>query len=534
MRKLLIFLFAFLFISVHAQEKPKLVVGIVIDQMRQEYLTRFEKHFSEEGFKKLIREGYTFKNMHYNYVPTFTGPGHASIYTGATPFTHGIIANDWYDKTQKKEVYCAADTAYQTVGSSSDNGEMSPHRLLTSTLSDEISLRQQFRNQTIGISIKDRGAIFPAGHSGKAYWYDKSNGKFITSSFYHNALPEWIQGFNNKNLAQQYMKKGWKLMLDPKEYQGSGEDQNNYESGFYGQAPVFPYQFKNDDHQFKYLPATPHGNSILKDFALTLLEQTKIGQGTTTDFLSISFSSTDYVGHQFGPNSKELEDTYIRLDSDIAAILKKLDETVGKGNYVLFLTADHAVAEVPRYLKDHNIPAGTFQQDVSEELDAAIDERFGQDDWIENISNMQIFLSHESCKKHEIDLNELRHFVADYLLKFDGIFKTYTAQDIHTLPYNSKGIAGLLHRGYNQKRSGDVLISFEPGWFASSYMTGTTHGSAFTYDTHVPMLWYGGNIPQGRSYDKKAITSIVPTLSMLLDIKLPNGAMDEPLYEVLK
>lgn len=534
MRIFFVLTFAFLNLTSFSQEKPKLVVGIVIDQMRQEYLERFEKHFSEEGFKKLQNEGFSYKNMHYNYVPTYTGPGHTSIYTGTTPFMHGIIANDWYDKVAKKEVYCAEDENYNTVGSESDNGKMSPHRLLTSTIADEINISQQFKSQSIGISIKDRGAIFPAGHSGQAYWYDKSNGKFITSDFYLETLPKWLQKFNDQNLAQQYMKQGWKTLLDIKEYQESGSDNNDYETGFYGKKPEFPYNFKNDETQYKYLPATPHGNSILKDMAIAVLENTGIGQGKTTDFLSISFSSTDYVGHQFGPNSVEIEDTYIRLDQDIAAIIQKLDEKVGKGNYILFLTADHAVAEVPQYLKDHKIPAGVFNQDVTEELDAAIDERFGASDWIESISNMQVFLSREACKKNEADLNEVRTFVAEYLLGVEGVFKTYTAQEIHQMPYNAEGLSGLLHRGYNQQRSGDVLVSFNPGWFPSKYEKGTTHGSAFTYDTHVPMLWYGANISKGQSFRKSAITNIVPTISMMLGVKLPNGAMDEPLYELLR
>lgn len=282
------------------------------------------------------------------------------------------------------------------------------------------------------------------------------------------------------------------------------------------------------------IPSTPFGNSILKELAIDAIRSTKIGQGETTDFLAISFSSTDYIGHQYGPNSVEIEDTYIRLDRDIADLMKTLDLYVGKDNYVLFITADHAVADVPQFLKDHKIPAGTFQKDITDELNASISKKFGDGNWIESIYNMQVFINHELCKTKSVAVEKVQDYIAQYLLQIEGISQTYAAHTMHTMDYNAGGIAGLLKRGYNQKRSGDVLISFEPGWFASEYHTGTTHGTAFTYDTHVPFMIMGNNIPRGATFQKHAITSIVPTLSMMLGIKLPNGAIGEPLYEVLE
>lgn len=529
----LLFLVAASTLFAQKEQQPKLVVGIVIDQMREDYLTRFSYHYSEDGFKKLMKEGYVFNNMHFNYAPTYTGPGHASIFTGATPYNHGIIANDWYDRNLQKEVYCAGDPDYTTVGSESKNGKMSPHRLLSSTIADQISLSQQFDNRSFGISIKDRGAIFPAGHSGQAYWYDKKTGDFITSTFYQKQLPDWVQTFNQDKKASAYMQKVWHPLHPLKSYTASGKDLLPYEAGYEENKPQFPYRLGNLEKPFEALPATPFGNSLLKDFALQLLRNTDIGRSKSNDFLSISFSSTDYVGHQFGPNSKELQDTYVRLDRDIAAIIAELDSTIGRDNYVLFLTADHAAADVPQYLKDHNIPAGTFHKNVRPELEAKMDEKYGAEDWIQSISNKQVFLNPEACTMKKVSPKKARKFIAQHLLQYDGISKTYTTEQMKYLPYAAQGLTGLLKKGYNQQRSGDVLIVFEPGWFASTYDKGTTHGSAYPYDTHVPMIWLGSEIPTGKNFEKQSITSIAPTLSFLLDITLPNSSFAAPLEEIL-
>lgn len=334
--------------------KPKLVVGIVVDQMRYDYLTRFYSKYGEGGFKRMMNEGFNCKNNHFNYVPTFTGPGHASIYTGSTPKYHGIIGNDWYDKEIKKMVYCAGDDSVQSVGAKTEDGKMSPHRMKTTTFADENRLFTQMRGKTIGISIKDRGAILPAGHTANAaYWfYGKDEGLFISSTFYMNSLPNWVNDFNKSDKVASNLKP-WNTLYNIETYTESGSDLNDFEGGFKGkEAATFPYDLnvlKDQNGGFDILKSTPYGNTIVADFAIAALNGEQLGQDTNTDVLTVSFSSTDYVGHNFGVNSKEIEDTYIRLDKDLERFFKALDEKVGKENYTVFLTADHAAIDVPAY-----------------------------------------------------------------------------------------------------------------------------------------------------------------------------------------
>ncbi|MEX2336442.1 MAG: alkaline phosphatase PafA [Fulvivirga sp.] len=518
------------------EKKPRLIVGIVVDQMRQEYLYRFQERFGDDGFKKLINDGFMFKNAHFNYVPTYTGPGHASVYTGTTPGVHGIISNNWYDKVSGKSIYCASDETEQTVGSTSDNGQMSPRNLLTTTITDELRLSTQMRSKTIGVSLKDRGAIFPAGHLGDAYWYDTKTGDFITSTYYTEELPAWVKKFNKRRLAEKYLSGKWETLYDIKTYTASGPDKSPYEGKVAGgHEAVFPYDLSEHKKKFGRISSTPFGNDLVKDMALATLEAEQLGKGDETDFLSVSFSSTDYVGHHFGPNSVELEDTYLRLDKNIATIIDAMDDQVGKGNYVIFLTADHAVADVPQYLMDNNVPAGYFQINLPKDVTQALNERYGESEWVENVSNFQIFLNHDVVAEKKLLLHDVQEFVAEFIMKYDGIAESYPAYAIGRMDYNTKGIKGLLARGYHQKRSGDILYSHQPGWFPSSNNTGSTHGSAFTYDTNVPMLWYGAGIKSGESVKFHPITDIAPTISAMLEMKMPNGAIGgNPLEELFE
>ncbi|MTI21318.1 alkaline phosphatase family protein [Fulvivirga sp. RKSG066] len=531
MKRILFLPLLFTILSVSAQQKPKLIVGIIVDQMRQEYLYRFNEKFSDHGFKKLINEGYMYKNAHFNYVPTYTAPGHASVYTGTTPAIHGVIGNSWYDKESKQNIYCAHDESESTVGSNSDNGHMSPRNLLTTTIGDELRFSTQMRSKVIGLSIKDRGAIFPAGHTGEAFWYDKDTGDFISSTYYSEQLPEWVKEFNNQNKAENYLTQTWEPSANLDTYIESINDENEYEDGVGKDKATFPYPMKKDGYWM--VPATPFGNEILTDISLAAIKNTSLGEDDITDLLAISFSSTDYVGHGFGPNSKEVEDTYIKLDKNIATIIETLDDEVGKGNYLIFLTADHAVAEVPQLLIDSKVPAGYFDKKQLDKLNEAIEAKYGKGDWIENVSNNQIFLNRKTIASNNQNLIEIQNFVADHLLLAKGVARSYPAHLINSIDYDAGGVKGLMARGYNQKRSGDVIVELEPGWMIRS-SKGSTHGSAYTYDTHVPMIWYGAGVPVGESVNYHPITDIAPTLSMLLDIKLPNGATGQPLTELLK
>ncbi|MDO5978070.1 alkaline phosphatase PafA [Flavivirga spongiicola] len=519
------------------ESNPKLVVGIVVDQMRYDYLTRFYNRFGEGGFKRMMDEGFNCKNNHFNYIPTYTGPGHASVYTGTTPKYHGIISNNWYDKEIKKMVYCAEDGSVQSVGTKSAAGQMSSHRMKTSTFADENRLFTQMRGKTIGISIKDRGAILPAGHTANAaYWFHgKNEGHWISSSFYLKGLPNWVKDFNASKTAESYLKV-WNTLYDIDSYIESGSDLNEFEGGFKGkETATFPYDLnalKEKNGGFDILKSTAYGNSLTADFALAALDGEQLGKDAITDVLTVSFSSTDYIGHNFGVNSKEIEDTYLRLDKDLERLFNTLDAKVGKGAYTVFLTADHGAIDVPAYLRSVKIPAGYLKNsERKEKFQKFLKDSFGTTDILENISNNQIFLNREKIKALGLDLNDVQNAIVNEQMTYKNISKAYTATTMSSVDFTT-GIEALLQKGFNQKRSGDVLLVDDPAYISYG-KTGSTHGSGLNYDTHVPLLFFGKGIKKGQTVQKTVITDIAPTMSALLGISFPNGATGLPLEFVL-
>lgn len=543
MKNLLVILLLSPLFSNGQAEKPKLVVGIVVDQMRQEYLYRYSDKLGKGGFKRLMNEGFMLRNAHYNYVPTYTGPGHASIYTGATPATHGIIGNDWYDKTTKKNINCVEDSRYTVVGAEKGNGDVSPWRMLSTTITDELKIATQRKGKVIGISIKDRGAVLPAGHAADgAYWYDDETGKFISSTFYKQGLPYWIEQFNALNLADKYLSGSWNTLLPIEQYTESGPDDTAYEAIIKGKTrPVFPYnlaELRKLNGNYKMLPDTPFGNEIITELAKSALVGEALGADNVTDFLCVSYSSTDYIGHAMGPASIEIEDTYLRLDKNLEDILTTLDKKVGVGQYVVFLTSDHGVAEVPRNMIDWKIPAGYFDANQMEKgLNNYLAQYFPGVKIVEKISNQQVFLDHGlfsgNPKNAGVDLLVATQLIARYLMSVEGISNVYTRSSIEESAFNDEGERGMVARGYNAKRSGDLTFSLQPGWF-NSRETGTTHGSSYKYDTHVPILFFGKGVNTGTSDVYHSITDLAPTLSILMKINFPSGATGQPVVEAIK
>ena len=518
-------------------ERPKLVVGIVVDQMRYDYLTRFGSKFGDGGFNRMINEGFNCKNNHFNYVPTYTGPGHASVYTGTTPKIHGIIGNNWYDKETKEMVYCAGDDNVQSIGTEDKAGKMSPHRMQTTTFGDENRLFTQGQGKTIGISLKDRGAILPAGHiANAAYWFHgRDEGRWISSSHYMNELPQWVLNFNASTHAESYLKE-WNTLYDISTYTESGVDENTFEGGFKGKdKATFPYDLKTlskDNRGYDILKATPYGNSLTADFAMAAIEAEGLGQDQITDVLAVSFSATDYVGHNFGVNSKEVQDTYLRLDKDLERLFDYLDATVGKGEYTVFLTADHGAIDVPSYLGSLKVPAGYVNnKDRKEKFNAFLKATYGTDAIVENISNDQIFLDRNKVKELGLKLSDVQDAIAMEQLSYLNVSKVYTATTMGSTGFYG-GIEDLLQNGFNQKRSGDVMLVNDTS-FISYGKTGSTHGSGLNYDTHVPLLFFGKGIKHGETYNKTIIPDIAPTISALLGISFPNGATGQPLGFVI-
>lgn len=519
--------------------KPKLVVGIVVDQMRYDYLTRFWDKYQADGFKRLINEGFVFKNNHFNYVPTYTGPGHTSVFTGTSPAVHGIIGNNWYDKEEKTSVYCAQDDEVNSVGTQDKAGKMSPKRMKTTTFADQNRLHTQFKGKTIGVAIKDRGAILPAGHSANAaYWFHgKDEGKFISSTYYLNELPTWVKDFNTSGVVASYLKV-WDTKYPIETYTESTTDHNNYEHGFRGkETATFPYdlaKLKDKNKNFEILKATPYGNSLTVDFALAAIKGEQLGADAYTDVLTLSFSSPDYIGHNFGVSSKEIQDNYLRLDQDLARLLTQLDELVGEGEYTVFLTSDHGAVEVPAYLQDHKIPAGYFDvASFSDDLRAFTKTQFGSENIIEDISNNQLFLNKEELKKQKLSSIEVENKLKEFLIAYPLIDKVFTRNTLENTYYNKGVIGYLVQNGYNQKRSGDVVVAFDPGYVIYP-KKGSTHGTAFNYDTHSPLIFFGKGIKNGQTLQRSHITDIAPTISALLGVAFPNAATGDVLYQALE
>lgn len=547
MKKILVLLFLSQFVPVTigtAQKKsggatelrqPKLVVGIVVDQMRHDYIYRYWNKYGNGGFKKLINEGYFFRNAHYNYVPTYTGPGHASIYTGTSPATHGIISNDWFNKETGQMIYCTDDKTVKPVGTQSKAGLMSPKNMLVTTIGDELKLATGQQAKVFGVSLKDRSSILPAGHSANAaFWFDGSIGKFISSSHYVNELPAWLNEFNNRQLAREYLLKGWNTLYPLNTYDESIADKNNYEK-----APnkkdtaIFPYEYSKQlaANDYEVLKSTPHGNTITKDLAIACLKAENLGKGRQTDMLCISFSSTDYVGHYYGPRSVEVEDVYLRLDKDLEELLNSLDETVGKGNYTIFLTADHGACDVPAHLKDLKIPGGYINEDELEKMLKTYCQSLFGDSLILKMVNQQLFLNESRIAALKLDRAMVEHKLADYLLSIKGVAEAYPSEVLRYENFTDNSFKYLIQKGYNHVRSGNVAFSYNPAWM--EYMSkGTTHGASYSYDTHVPVIFYGAGISKGSSVKKVNVVDIAPTVSMMLHMSFPNGTTGKPLEDL--
>jgi predicted AlkP superfamily pyrophosphatase or phosphodiesterase len=516
-----------------ASTKPRLVVMIIVDQMRNDNIYRYWGRYSNGGFKKLVNEGYYFKNAHFNYIPTYTGPGHASIATGATPSAHGIIANDWYSKKNRTTTYCVLDTNVKSAGTKNKNGMMSPKNLLSSTIGDELKMNSNRRSKVFAVALKDRSAVLPAGHAANgAFWYDDATGDFISSTWYMDDIPRWLKNFNDEKLPATYLQKGWQTLYPVETYTNSVADDNRYESApNKKEKPVFPYEYQSelDKNNFGILKATPFGNSLTKDIALECIKKEELGKDDETDFISISFSSTDIIGHAYGSRSIESEDTYLRLDKDIEMILASLDKEVGRNNYIITLTADHGGADVPNHLSDHKIPAGhVHEKNIARQVKVLLNETYGDSSLILNGSNEQIFLNESRLKEMKLDKDLIEDRICSYLVTLPAVAEAYPSRILKNRTGCRNDYLALLQNGYNHKLSGNIAYIYQPGYLDYS-PTGTTHGSGYNYDTHVPVIFFGKGIKSGSTYNYTTITQIAPTICELLEISRPNASIAEPL-----
>jgi predicted AlkP superfamily pyrophosphatase or phosphodiesterase len=513
--------------------RPKLVVGIVVDQMRWDYLYRYYNRYSEGGFKKLLNGGFSCENTFIPYTPTYTAAGHSCIFTGSVPAIHGIMGNNWYSRSAGKTVYCTEDNTVATVGGTSEAGKMSPANLWTTTITDELRLASNFRSKVIGIALKDRGAILPAGHSANAaYWFDNAYGGWISSTYYMNDLPKWVKEVNDKKLPDAYMAKNWNTLYPITSYAQSTADTMRYEADLAGEDNSFPHmtsQITKD--KYNAFRTTPFGNTYTMEMAKAAIIGENLGNNGVTDFLTVSFSSTDYIGHAFGPNSIEIEDTYLRLDADLSNLFTFLDQGVGRNQYTVFLTADHGAAHVPTFLKEHGIPAGaTDDATILKALNAEIEKTLQIKNAVSSVINYQVYLNYTVVE--ESKRQKVTDIVIEQLLKNPAIASAFRLKDLSTTPLPEK-LKAMLTNGYNMQLSGDVHFIFKPQWFDGG-SKGTTHGVWYAYDSHIPLLWYGWGIKQGKTNRETYMTDIAATIAALLHIQMPSGCIGKVVEEVVK
>lgn len=518
-------------------ERPKLVVGLVVDQMRWDYLYRYYNKYGNDGFKRLLNTGYSLNNVHIPYVPTVTALGHTCIYTGSVPAIHGIAGNDWTDKETGKNVYCTTDESVKPVGTTNVKvGSHSPKNLWSTTISDELRMATNFQGKVIGVSLKDRASILPAGHTPNgAFWFDDSTGDFITSSWYMNDLPQWVKAFNAQKMPEKLVANGWNTLLPIDQYTESSPDNSAWE-GLLGSAktPVFPYSNLAADYKDKRdnIRYTPFGNTLTLKLAEAAIEGEKLGSDDVVDMLAVNLASTDYAGHKFGPNSIEVEDVYLRLDQDLAQFFNYLDSKVGKGQYTVFLSADHGGAHSVGFLQEHKITTGFFGDGMEKNMNEKLKEKFGVDKLINAIDNYQIYFDRKLLKEHKLDLDEVKDFTVEEIENDPNDLYAVSVTKVQqsTIP---EPIKQRIINGINRQRSGDIQLISHDSMLPPYSKTGTTHSVWNSYDAHIPLIFMGWGIQHGESNQAYFMTDIAPTVSSLLKIQFPSGNIGNPITEVI-
>jgi predicted AlkP superfamily pyrophosphatase or phosphodiesterase len=487
----------------------------------------------------LINRGSYCENTSYNYLFSDIGIGSATIATGTNPSQHGIIARSWYNNLLDKIIDYVYDNKVNTVGGGFDAGKFSPLNLMTSTFCDEIKLSNNFRSKVIGISLEPAPAIFSTGHTADgAYWFDYKNGTFVSSTFYIDSLPQWVNEFNAKNFPSIYIENEWNTILPLNEYTASLLDNNDYEIGLFGQK-VFPYVLKDISKKFKkkdkyeILRYTPFGDNLAKDFAISAILNENLGQDEYTDVLSVTFTASEYIGNLYGPLSVEMEDLVLRLDREIAHLLDFIDQILGKENVLVVLTAEHGIRHLPEYLEDNKIPSGYFNSASNISLlKSYMNNIYGKGDWIKQYYGQQIFLNRTLVEDAKLDLGAMQTNVANLMLQFSGVANTITATTLQSTDF-THGIFQTMQNGYNQKRSGDVILNFTAGWAELPIME-EDYAVPYGHDPRVPLIWYGWKI--GRNSIRRPIdlVDIAPTICTLLEISYPNSASGSPILEIIE
>ncbi|MFN3345331.1 MAG: alkaline phosphatase family protein [Chloroherpetonaceae bacterium] len=529
-------------------EKPKLVVGIVVDQLRYDYLTRLEQHFlpatkNSGGFNRLLKNGASLSEAHYTFANTLTAVGHETFLSGVNPSRSGMIANDWYAREIKQEIYCVWDSTVQAVGIAPEKkaGKMSPKNALVENVCDALK-KESPQSKVIGIALKDRGAILPAGkRADAAYWFDTESGNWITSTYYRTALPDWLNEFNARKLPESYLGKTWTRLLPEKSY--TNIDHAPGEGTLLGESePVFPHKvfdlrtapdnpFFKRNKLYDPIPATPFGSELTLEVAKAAIEGESLGMRGVTDVLAVSISTVDYCGHIFGSESHEAQDLVLRLDRQLDDFFKFIDKKIGFENCLFVLTADHGVAPIPE-----QTPGGLrlYEKPFLDSLKAAVDTLYPN--VIEAFTNSEVYLNQKEIAEKKYELGEVEKFVGLMGMHLSGVVDYYTRQELmnlqEVLEFDSVGTMVL--NSFHPARSGDVKLVLKENAFFSYRQTGTTHGTHYRYDTHVPILFCGKGIQRGKFAQKSAVIDIAPTLHRLLQLQTPMRYDGRVLNEILK
>lgn len=515
-----------------AIERPKLVVGIVVDQMRWDYLYRYQKRYTDGGFKRLLGEGFSCENTMIPYVPSVTAIGHTCIYTGSVPSIHGIAGNNFVK--DGKKVYCTDDDSVKPVGTTSVAALMSPRNLWVSTIGDEMKIASNGRAKVVGVALKDRASILPAGHNPNgAFWFDDQTGCFITSSYYMDHLPKWLEAFNDKRLPEQYLSQKWNTLYPKNTYTESTTDENEYENGIReGVKATLPLNLPELYKKYGYgiIRNTPFGNSLTLDMAKAAIDGEQLGADDETDLLTVSCSSTDYIGHQVGTHAIETEDTYLRLDKAIAYFLAYLDSKVGKGNYLVFLSADHGAMNNAAFLQDRRIPAGSWDASATaKKLNHVLAKEYPEaGDIVKTVMNYQVFFNRDVIKSKQLDFDNIKQTVVNVLKEDPSVLYACDMAKASTESIPEE-VKSRIINGYNRERSGDVVIILKPNFYAHG-MKGTDHGAWNSYDTHIPLVFMGWGIKHGATTKQTFMTDIAPTIAAMLHVQAPNGCVGKSIF----
>jgi len=539
-----------------SNSKPKLILQITVDQLRADLPRTVFDRLPEGGFKYLYNQGIVYENANHRHANTETVVGHTTLATGTDPSEHGMIGNLWYDKELKRTVYNVEDYRYPLIGSNAGvdkNTEIdpsqaaastdgrSPSAIISTTFSDELAMSTNGKAKIFGVSVKDRGAITMAGHTGKAFWFSKAKGQFITSTYYYDSYPDWVDKWNNKGKYKEYANTSWELTNDISTYIHGEEDDMPYETNFPGYGIVFPHNFGDSDNKYftTFLTISPAGDELTLDFAKELIVAEQLGADDITDYLSVSFSSTDYVGHVFGPSSLECEDNLLRLDRTLANLIKFVDEKIGLENILIVLSADHGGPDVPDRMKMFGVDAGYFDIDGVDTLaiNQVIREKFNiTEKVVSGFFHPYVYLNHDVIKKFNLDINEVSRTLAHELQNQEGIAFAVPSIDLLEGKIADTELNKAILRSYNPKRSGEIYIVTEPYWYINDFdglEVASTHGSPWKYDTYVPIIFAGNGLNHQNIFRNVETVDVALTLSNYLKIKMPSGSSGQPLLEVL-